>query len=524
MMFHTGPGRISCARSGRVLSVVHEEKPDLSYLAGACVGELSIGGRVVAAGAAEVLADVDEVEFVHTYPDLLRVMVRHTFAAGWGIRIVFSNLAAEPQVIDRAEFLLAPEESCVAWALAGGVTTSYVLAPADGTGALLGGHLRLGTVKAVTTTGLDLGRIELAPRARYVVAMEWDWYRTPKAVGLQRFAETPRSQFWTRGESVQILLDDDVAVVAPDALVVNEVEGHLDLVSEQTGTFPVELRSARGTTTLQLAWVDPVEEMLARLVGDSLGTHRSTAGVATLAGVAEALVVQQVLALGLVDDPDDAADALDLFTARLRDQASIAALEAAFLCREFDRTGDRDLLTQASRAIMAEHSAAAGTGIAATQLCLGLIVSGQPVEAVLQHLAELVDDTAPGGNRQPSGTVDLPAELAALELLAVTHAGPGASGVAAGSVLLIPRIAALGLHLGAGLKGRAVRPLPVAQISQLITVFGLLPDPVSAQLDSIWGCSAHALARASTPELLARLAGEPVGDAHAWLVLDLQTS
>jgi hypothetical protein len=523
MMFHTGPGRISCARSGRVLSVVHEEKPDLSYLAGACVGELSIGGRVVAAGVPEVLADVDEVEFVYTYPDLLRVLVRHTFAAGWGIRIVLASLAAEPQVIDRAEFILAPEQSCVAWALAGGVTTSYVLAPADGTGALLGGHLRLGTVKAVTTTGLDLGRIELAPWARYVVAMQWDWYPSPKAVGLQRFAETPRSQFLTRGESVQILLDDDVAVVAPHALVVNEVEGHLDLFSEQSGIFPVELRSARGTTTLQLAWVDPVEEMLARLVGDSLGMHRSRAGVATLAGVAEALVVQQVLALGRVDDPDDAADALDLFTARLRDQASIAALEAAFLCREFDRTGDRDLLTQASRAIMAEHSATAGTGIAATRLCLGLIVSDQPVEPVLQHLAELVDDTAPG-TRQPSGTVDLSAELAALELLAVTHAGPGARGVAVGSVPLIPRIAALGLHLGAGLKGRAVRPLPVAQISQLITVFGLLPDPVSAQLDSIWGCSAHALARASTPELLARLAGEPVGVAHAWLVLDLQTS
>jgi hypothetical protein len=64
----------------------------------------------------------------------------------------------------------------------------------------------------------------------------------------------------------------------------------------------------------------------------------------------------------------------------------------------------------------------------------------------------------------------------------------------------------------------------VADLSHLVTVFQLLPDGLSAQLERRWGCSAHELARRATPELLARLERQPIGDAHAWLVLALQTS
>jgi hypothetical protein len=69
-----------------------------------------------------------------------------------------------------------------------------------------------------------------------------------------------------------------------------------------------------------------------------------------------------------------------------------------------------------------------------------------------------------------------------------------------------------------------VHPLPVAVLSHLVTVFQLLPDGLSARLGPVWGCSAHELARRAVPELLARLEGQPVDDAHAWLLLALQTS
>jgi hypothetical protein len=59
----------------------------------------------------------------------------------------------------------------------------------------------------------------------------------------------------------------------------------------------------------------------------------------------------------------------------------------------------------------------------------------------------------------------------------------------------------------------------VAELSHLIAVFQLLPEPLSLRLRTAWGCSAGTLARRATPELLARLEGEPISDAHAWLVL-----
>jgi hypothetical protein len=63
----------------------------------------------------------------------------------------------------------------------------------------------------------------------------------------------------------------------------------------------------------------------------------------------------------------------------------------------------------------------------------------------------------------------------------------------------------------------------VAELSHLIAVFQLLPDGVGAELDRLWGCSAHELALRARPELLARLERQPTSDAHGWLLLALQT-
>lgn len=543
LTFSAGPTRVSCSRSGRVTSVRHESHPGRSYLAGATLGSLRVDGVDLEPPLPEVLADVDEVEFVHTYPGRLRVVVRHAFAAGWGMRLLFSSLAERAQRIERAELRLDPPPGLVGWALPLGVTTAYSLLPDSGTGPLLGGVLRRGSADSATGHGLELTPFELPPGGRYVTQLQWDWYPSPRALGRERHPDAPSALFATAGESVVVRADEDVAVLVPSEVQATEAADHLELVADQPGPHHVELRSARGTTAFDLEWVAPLEAALAALVPQALAAPRSASGVVGLRGVSDALVVQHALALNLIDDVDEAGEALDLFTARIRGDDPEAApalspVDAAYLCREYARLGDLDLLAPASRALLGSVGPAPGLGLAATQLCLGLIVSGRPVEPVLGQLMLLVaalaeDPEQESADRAEQGSSGGPEQdradgrvrrlAAELELIAVTSGGPGASGVLAPRSDVTRRIAALGTRLGAGLRGRAVVPLPVAELSHLLTVFSLLPDGLGSELSRVWGCSASALAAQAVPELLARLEHQPIGPAHAWLVLGRQT-
>ncbi len=522
MIFDSGPARITCDRSGWVRSVVHRARPGVGYLEGAAIGTIVVDGESLAPPEPEVQADVDEVEFVYTYPERLRLVVRHSFAAGWGIRFAFSSLGSEARLVERVELRLEPDPQSVAWALTLGVTGAYSVAPGDGTGPVLGGTLRRGSIASASATGLELSPFELRPDGRFVLQLHWDWYRTPLAFASERHGEAPSALFVTAGEVVLVRIDPDVAVVVSPELATNQSEDQLELVAATGGRFTVELRSARGTTAFDLEWVDPAEQVLMNLVPGLLSQPRTAAGVVKLLDVAQALVVQHAVARNRVDDHDAASEALDLFTARLGGAGPIGSLPAAYLCREFDRLGEADVLMEATGAVLAQHSPTPGLGLAATQLWLSLIVSGQPVTDVLRHLSRLVDELGQAPDGDSALTVE--SRAAAMELIAVTSAGPGAGGSIHRPEDVVPRIAALGLHLGAGLKGRPVRPLPSADLSYLITVLQLLPDGLSSRLDRSWGRSAHALARAGVPELLSRLRGEPVTAAHAWLVLGLQTS
>lgn len=531
MIFSSGSGAITFDASGQVTSVAHRDRPQLSYLSGLTVGTLSVAGRRLPLEPPETSADLDEVEFAYSCPGALRLVVRHTFAAGWGVRLALSSLADRPQLVDRVELALRCDPGCVAWAAAMGDTGAYAVARADGTSPLLGGQLRLGALERVTGTGLELGGIELQPGGRYVVQLKWDWYDSPRSFGLRQPPESPSSLFVFTGESVQLDVTDDVAVVAPADVAASQVGGRLELTSELPGRYPFELRSARGTTRFELEWVAPVQDQLAQRAVEALARPRSASGVVKLAGVADALVVQHLLGSAGLADPEDAAEALDLFTARLRGTGGLSSLETAYLCREYDRNGDLDLLAEARDAVLAHASSAPGLGMAATQLCLGLIVSGQPVSPVLDHLVQLVHRLDEADVPLP-GAAGASAGAAALELVTVTSAGPGASGFTPGPVEVSLGVTSLGLQLGGGMCGEAVSPLPVAQLSHLIAVLQLLPDGVSAQHQTIWGCSAHALAARSVPALLARLQTTPnnsaladlhgIAEAHAWLVLALQ--
>jgi hypothetical protein len=522
MIFAGGPAEIACDPSGWVTSVRHQSSPGLSYLSGAVVDGLQVDGRALEPQEPEVLVDSDEVEYAYTWPGRLRLVVRHSFAVGWGLRVAFSSLAEVPQTVDRAELRLQPQPEVVPWALTLGVTTAYALLPARGFGPVLGAVLRRGSVAGASQRGLQLSPFELRAGARYVVQLQWDWYARPRDFGQERYPEAPSALSVSAGESVHLRVDEDVAVLAPDDVDVARTPETLELVAEP-GRYSFELRSARGTTALDLQWVAPVEEFLSDLVPGVLSGPRTTSGVVRLAGVADALLVQSALARSQVDDQDDAAEALDLFTARLSGAATeepvaLGPLEVAYLCREFDRVGDPELLADASALLLGLPAPQPGLGLAATQLCLRLIVSNQPARAVLSRLAWLLGRLDRGS---PPSVADRAAEL---ELMAVTFAGPGATGPGATSATdLIDRLAGLGTLLGAGLIGRAVAPRPVDELTHLVTVFQLLPDGVSDRLTAQWGCSVEALAERTLPELVARLEGKPVSRAHAWLALGLHT-
>jgi hypothetical protein len=422
MIFAAGPARVTCDRSGQVTSVRHQRSGDLSYLAGAGLGALQVDGAFLDLPDPEVLADVDEVEFVYTFPERLRVVVRHSFSAGWGMRLAFSSLSTDEVRVDWAELILRPGTGCVAWALTLGATAAYSVSAASGTGPLLGARLRLGSVDRATERGVELTSFSLRPGARYVVQLDWDWYARPRDFTADRLGDAPSALFMTTGEAVQFRVDEDVAVVEPAGVEVERLQDRIDAVSPHPGVYPFELRSARGTTVFDLHWVDSVAATLARLVPDALSGPRTAAGVTKLGSVAEALLVQHALAVGDVDDLDVAGEALDLFTARLGEPDRLTTLEAAYLCREFDRTGDADLLTAATEALLATDRPSPGLGLAATQLCLGLIVSGRTVQPVLAHLSRMVAAEIVPGQRYHQW--DVSRQSAALELVAVTRGSP----------------------------------------------------------------------------------------------------
>jgi hypothetical protein len=519
MTYVAPPLRVAFGAAGWVAGVEHDQLPGLSYLQGAAIGALTVDGRELPPVEPSVSEDVDELELVHTYPEVLRLVVRHTFAAGWGLRLTFVSLSERPQQVQRAELLLEPGPATVAWALTLGVPSAYAIAPDTGTGPLLGCLVRLGSFDRTTDRGWELSPFQLRRGARLAVQLQWDGYDRPRDFPQERYGEAPSALVLTTGETALVRVDEDVAVLAPDAVDVLQGEGDLELGADTAGRHRVELRSARGTTVMDLRWVEPVADLLTWLASEALARPRTAAGVVSLRGVADALLVQQAMARLQVDDPDEAAEALDLFTARLQGVEQLTPLQAAYLCREFDRVGDPDLLEEATRAVLSAPVAAPGLGLAATQLCLGLIITGRPAGRVLAHLGALAERAAADQPYERSNGPDVGARVAALELLAVTSAGVGLGGVGEPRTDAAPLVAALGLHLGAGLKGQAVRPLPLVELSHLVAVFQLLPEPLSLRLAASWGCSAGTLARRATTELLARLECEPISDAHAWLVL-----
>lgn len=517
LSFAWGKAELAFSAAGALLGVRHPASPGSNYLQGLSLPTLEVDGTPDPYEPPVVLADRDELE-VTGRTAALEVTLRHSFAVGWGIRMVLGNRSDRTMRV-AARLPLRPGPGCIGWALAAGAEAEYSVHPADGTGPLLGGALRLGGVRRMPEGAVEIEDLELGPTARYVWQWQWDWYPSPRRYARARRPELPVQTTVSVRQPITFAAGEDTVILPPEGLQLTRRGGLCELVADGPGRFAVDVRSARGRTILDLEWTRPIAALLQACAADLLRRPRSAAGVVLLTGTAEALVVQQALASGAAE-PDVGAEALDLFTARTIDGSAgpVGPLEAAYLCAEFDRIGDADLLATARTAVVGASGAEPGLGFALIRLSLALTLIGQSPAEVLDH-AERQVAVLPDPGEGP-----LSRQAAALELLAVTRAGPGLRGGASGAPHpQVPvRAAALGAHLGAGLPGRAVVPLDPAASAQALATLALLPEDPDAALLRWWGCSAATLVERALPGLVAGLPAQ-VGEAHAWLALSAST-
>jgi len=513
LTFACGAAEVTIGPAGTATAVLPGASPALLVTGGLLVH--AGDGTPVLAGSPEVRADDDEVELAWSAGPL-GLVVRHTFGAGWGLRVA---LACHDEPVELADPLLTwrvPEDRPV-WALAAGVAASYAVLPTDGTGPLLGGVLRSGALPGVDAAGLHLGPVRLAAGSRYVVQWQWDLHPGPRSLSRGRHPQVPRRLDLDLDEVVVVDAGEDEALVLPDGLEAESSRGQVELSAGTPGRYPVELRAARGTTSYELRVGPSLDHLLTERALAALDQPRTAAGVVRLPDVDAALAVQRALAVATLPEVELAEEALDLWTARLPEDEALDPRTVGHLCGEHTRTGDPALLERAEQALLLARAPAPGLGLAATQLCLALLLAGRPVAPVLQHLAGL----AAAADRAPlAGPLPQQAALLELEVVTTTRGGPGGAGAGAGRVQ--DRVAALGGWLGAGLPGRAVRPLPLDSLAHLCAVLALLPEPAAAVHRTRWGCTAHTLAaggRASVLERAGWEAGPTAGPALSWLLL-----
>jgi hypothetical protein len=503
-----GHGLIAFRPDGTIEEVLADSSSATSYLEGGGRVAVQIDDVEVLWPETVVTADVDEVEFSYRGREDLGLVVRHSFAGGWAIRVAFLSHTLDPLSV-RAELGWVPAATSPARALAAGATGAYQVPGPDGMGLLLGGELLLGSCDAIGAGGIGLGRFTLDPLGRQVVQWRWDWFSGPVTFA-DRFVAVPRDLVLPAGEVAVIAADDDEAVVAPGGDLTRR-GGHLELSATVPQTVAVHIGARRGVTEYDIEWVAPLDEVLVEIGESLLAGPRNQSGLLRLADLDAAMAVQRLLTFGGADDSDDADDALRLFSTRLESCAVTDGRGIAFLCGEFERLGEEDLLERATTALLGLAVPVPGLGLATVQLCVARLQLGWPVEPLLAHLTAVPAAGDPGA--------DLERTAVALELALV--GGPRFAGVIeqADRGRTEAWSTRVGVGLGAGLLGRAVRPLPVDLHAYLATVLGLLPEPQATQLRPDWGCRTDEVPRRAQAEVLAQLGRRPPRPAHSWLIM-----
>ncbi|HSU34993.1 MAG TPA: hypothetical protein VLJ88_04975, partial [Propionibacteriaceae bacterium] len=221
-----------------------------------------------------------------------------------------------------------------------------------------------------------------------------------------------------------------------------------------------------------------------------------------------ALVVQWAVIRGSFAHPYPAEDALEVFAAGMAETESADPRLAGFLCGEFERTGQGELLELATDWLLRTPTAQPGVGLVGARICLSRILTDRPVAAVTAHLARLA--------RTPPAGRSLLDQAAVLELDLLTMARPASR---TDLRRVTAALTAVGPWLGAGLRGRAVRPLGADALAYLAAVLALTSEEVSTAMRRGWGTSARELGEDALAEALAGLTGRPARPAHGWLVL-----
>lgn len=512
-----GPATIALNDLGSVVSVMHDRDPDETWLVGGGVPEVVIAAQPLDWTFEGLVTDLDEVEIERSsWP--LSATVRHTFAERWGVQLTLNNLSSDPVVVDSVSLSWRSDPRRAAWALAAGAAGSYALSQlhaasldtSDAPGLILGGVLAGGTCAGINADALRSGPITVAPGGLYVLRWNWDWYEFPAAFTATRHRDVPWTLYLQTGESIRITSDADTAIVVTGNGLVEEERSADEVLLEAwgEGCFTVELSSARGTTRYPVYVPEPQPVLVSRAANQALRGPVTAAGVIKLLDVHAALAVQQALLGGDVDDRVGAEDALELFIARRLEDAQADPVLISLVATEAERTGEEEILRAAIGWWEAPTGFVPGLGLALSPLYLAALTQGATSPQLPRWWGGATSMTDAPSNPM----------VGAAELEHLMIGGPHPPGAEELSRRL-QAARAVGSWLGAGLKGEAVRPLPVADTAYLATVLSLCDEHLSGQLAKGWAYGTADVVGRTQSEVRWRIADLSAGAALSWLIL-----
>lgn len=553
--------------TGRMISVADRRHLARPYLACVDLEPAVVDGKTGPWLDRAVGVDEDEIDVTMRHRDSLDVNLRHSLSTGWTTRLLLVNTGAQSLVVDRLPLRVRPAAGQLVSALAAGSRICWAAQAADGHGPLLTARLTSGAVMGIEPEHLEFGGLRLTPGQRYVAQLRWELLATPRSVvvGPGRDVLLARTVYEV-DESALLPDDPDAALVVPDEVAVDSVEeadfSGREIFCVSSGRHQIELRSAEGDVRWDLSWVRPLVAQLQTWADTMLARPRTSAGVVSIEDLPSAIVLQAALGVGGLEDTDDAADALDLLTARLLDDPETGRdadlLSALYLLGEHGRTGDLDAfdaaVTRVETLLVRLDRAGPGLGLAVLRMVLATAsteLGSSAASRVARLVAQAVSMAAPypgrGGDEDPGAdgepgegsvpSVDGVQQAAELELLLAVQ--PLLPPEPADHGRMSELVRTLGAVLGGGLPGRLLQPPPVAEHAYLVAVLRMLPEDGYPAVTRSWGAPPTLMAQQATLQVLDRLTlapavgadpivGEPIAGidpgsatayAAAWLAL-----
>jgi hypothetical protein len=500
--------------SAELIAVRSAQGPEVAYLRRFGVDFVRLDRRPVRWTACRAVVDDDETEQTWTAEGAVQVSVRHSFEAGWRTRLALTNLApaAWTAVVGLA---MEAGPACRTWLLSSSAESTLAVVPTRIDAAILTGRAVGAPLSEAAGPALEVGPVSLEPDERFVAAWSWRGERRTPKVAERLPAELPRWPTVEVGGEIWVPADADTAVVAPGGIAVIEESDRRVLSSAEPGRHRVELRSARGSSQLDLAWVRPLPDFLGLAAERLLAVPPDKTGIVRLADLAAALVVQRAAHAAGFPAAVAASEALDLFTARFATLVDPQAPEpsspwaAIYLIGEYDRLGDADLLADAERRLAATSEPQPGLGLATLRSRLANVVAGRPAQGSVAGPLRNQDPT------QDPAHDSINDVATALELrLAIAGSRDHAE-----DPLVSGWLYRVGVELAAGLPARAPAGLSDAELGHCLAVLHVVPETWQQWWSTHFGGSLSELVQARTLDLVDRLDTAPVSSAHAWLTL-----